>query len=362
MRIIQLLPELNEGGVERGTVDLNREFIKHGHDSFVISAAEGKLINDITEKGGIHIPCNVCSKNVFTIPQRVLSLRKIFKQLEPDIIHARSRVPAWLSYWANNSSRPFVTTMHGIYSVNRYSKIMTMGDRVICVSSIIRDYAINNYNVDQDKLRVIDRGVDLNSFTAPLDHKFISNFKAKHNLDKSFIVTAVGRITHLKDYETFIRAISLASAKISNIKGLIIGGWDENSEYFKKIKKMLINDLNSSQVILAGSQTKIPEIYNLSDITANLSLTMGNVARTVIESIAMDRPVVCTAMEGLESLIQDGLNGYIVPIQNPAEVAQKITKLWHEPLLGVKQTLNPNFTLPTMADKTIDVYRELHGK
>ena len=98
MRIVQLLPELNEGGVERGTMELSRELVKVGHESIVISAG-GRLQEQIEQDGGKHITFDLCSKNPFTAPSRIIKLRKLLKELQADIVHARSRVPAWLTYW-----------------------------------------------------------------------------------------------------------------------------------------------------------------------------------------------------------------------------------------------------------------------
>jgi glycosyltransferase involved in cell wall biosynthesis len=359
MRIVQLIPELNEGGVERGTVDLNRVFVQKGHESIVISAG-GKLVRQILNEGGTHLTFDACSKNILTAPMRVLALKRILKKIQPDIIHARSRVPAWLAYLANRSLHiPFVTTMHGVYSINKYSEIMTRGDRVICVGSVVRDYALDNYPVAADTIRVIERGVDLNSFSKPLDREFIDGFKQEHRLHKAYIVTAVGRVTHLKDYETFIKAVHLSSRKISNLKGIIVGGWEEKSDYYQKIRQLIQSLGVQENVIMAGSQSKMAEIYALSDISVNLSLTMGNVARSVIESIVMNRPVISTVMEGLDSLIKDNLNGFVVPVSNHEAVSRRICDLYQQPILNVRKTLNQNFTLDRMADKTIAVYKEL---
>jgi len=149
MRIIQLLPELNEGGVERGTMELSRELVKLGHESIVISAG-GKLQEQIEQDGGKHITFDLCSKNPFTAPSRIIKLRKLLKELQADILHVRSRVPAWLTYLANKKSGiPFVTTVHGFNSVNAYSKIMSMGDKVICVSGAIKSYIQEHYQVEE---------------------------------------------------------------------------------------------------------------------------------------------------------------------------------------------------------------------
>ena len=121
MRVIQLLPELNEGGVERGTVELNREFVKQQHESIVISRG-GMLADTIENDGGKHVQYDVCSKNPLTAPSRILGLRRLFKELNPDLIHARSRVPAWLCHFAKRGlNLPLVTTVHGMNRINRYS-------------------------------------------------------------------------------------------------------------------------------------------------------------------------------------------------------------------------------------------------
>ena len=140
MIIVQLLPELNEGGVERGTVELSRELIKRGHESIVISAG-GKLQEQIDKEGGRHIALDICSKNPLSMFWRMIKLRKLLRTLNPDILHARSRVPAWLTYLANKRLHiPFVTTVHGFNSVSAYSAIMTKGDSVICVSRAMKSY------------------------------------------------------------------------------------------------------------------------------------------------------------------------------------------------------------------------------
>ena len=132
--------------------------------SIVISKG-GRLAEQIRREGGEHVAFDVCSKNPLTAPLRVVRLEKVLRQLHPDILHARSRVPAWLAYFANRSLRiPFVTTVHGFNSVNPYSRVMTYGDRVICVSNAIRDHIRHHYRVSDGKIVVIPRGVDLEQF------------------------------------------------------------------------------------------------------------------------------------------------------------------------------------------------------
>ena len=241
MKIVQLLPELNEGGVERGVVELNREYSKLGFESIVISNG-GKLSSQIDLDGGKHITFDVCSKNIFTLISRVFKLRKILKEINPDILHVRSRVPAWLVFFANKSLNiKVVSTVHGFNSVSFYSRIMTKADGVICVSNSIKEYIQKHYDTPEEKITVIARGIDLELFNlSNVDNAFIKDFKIEYKLEDKFIVSTVGRITQLKDYETFIKAISIIKKEIAEVKALIVGGVrSDKEEYLKSLKKLI---------------------------------------------------------------------------------------------------------------------------
>ena len=361
MKIVQLLPELNEGGVERGTMELNRELVKLGHESIVISAG-GKLVEQIEKDGGRHCLFDVCSKNPLTAPWRMVKLRHLLKELKPDILHARSRVPAWLTYLANKKlGFPFVTTVHGLNSINGYSKVMTKGDKVITVSEVVRDYIVKGYGISKEKITVIQRGVDVEKFSLKnTDKDFIKSFISQYNLEDKLIVASVGRVTWLKDYETFIKSIALSKKSVPNIVGLIVGGAREDkSDYLESLKQLAREEGIEKEIIFVGSQEKIAEIYTLSDIVVNASLKMGNVARTVTESLAMNTPVIATTFEGLNNLIVDGVNGAIIENQNPKQLAEKTVHLASHMPKNVSQTLPREFTLSALVESTLGVYKML---
>ena len=361
MRIVQLLPELDEGGVERGVVELNREFVKRGLASIVISRG-GRLVEQIRKEGGEHVPFDVCSKNPLTVPQRVVRLKKIFRQLQPDILHARSRVPAWLTYLANKRlGIPFVTTVHGLNSVNRYSEIMTKGDRVITVGEPVRDHILKHYRVPEDRIRVIQRGVDLDRFDpAQVDTAFIEGFRQTYGLQGRYVVASIGRITWLKDYETLIQAIALLAEEIPDIVGLIVGGTREDKRSYLEELKGLARQLGVEQrIVFCGSQNRIAEIYALSDVLVNASLKMGNIGRTIVEAFALDTPVIATTYEGLRNLVVDGVNGYLIRNRDPRDLAAKIRLVHRGNFRNIRANLNPEYTLDTMVEKTIAVYKEL---
>ncbi len=360
MKIVQLLPELNEGGVERGTMELSRELLKMGHESIVISAG-GKLTRQIEADGGKHITLDICSKNPFTAFSRMIKLRKLLKECNPDILHARSRVPAWLTYWANKKLQlPFVTTVHGFNSVSAYSAVMTKGDRVICVSSAIKSYIQEHYHTDKKKITVIPRGIDLVKFNPEnVDHDFIDAFIQKYHLNDKTIVTSVGRITQLKDLETFIHAVALAKDTIPNVIGLVVGGVREDKQNYFESLKTLVKELNIEEhIIFTGSQSQVAEIYALSDVVVSSSKKPESFGRSVAEAIAMNTPVVATEHGGVLDIIRKGENGYFYTVGSSQELARKIEDAKRLQFDGYMY-IDHNFSLEKMVDKTIMVYRNV---
>ena len=360
MRIVQVIPELNEGGVERGVVELNREFVKKGIESFVISAG-GKLENQINLDGGNHIKFDVCSKNIFTAFRRVKGLKKILKELKPDIIHVRSRVPAWLVYFANKSLNiKVVSTVHGFNSVGFYSSIMQKADAVICVSNSIKEYIQKHYQTNENKITVIPRGIDLELFNPKnIDETFIENFKKEFNLKDKFIVSSVGRVTQLKDYETFIKAIMLVKKEIPNIVGLIVGGVRSDKEDYLNSLKILLKELNLEEnIIFTGSQSKIEQIYALSDVIISSSKKPESFGRAVAEAICMNKPVIATNHGGVKDIIIENINGFFFEVGDDKKLAANILKSRTLKFDGYAYISN-NFSLGNMVNKTLEVYRNL---
>jgi glycosyltransferase involved in cell wall biosynthesis len=361
MRVVQLLPALNEGGVERGVMELNREYVARGVESIVISRG-GKLVPEIGRHGGRHIALDVASKNPLTVPLRALRLRRVLRELQPSIVHARSRVPAWLCVLANRRPRfPFVTTVHGLNSVNPYSRVMTFGDRVICVSEVVAAYIQEHYHTPAERITVVQRGVDLRVFDpAKVDAAFITGFRAQHRLAGRKVVLSVGRVTWLKDYESFIDAIGLVRQTRPETVGVIVGGVAPDKEaYFKGLQARVSHKGLGDHIVFAGSQSRMPEIYALADVLVNASLKMGNVGRTVAEGLAMNTPVLATTEKGLNNLVRDGVNGFIIKTRDAADLAAKMTQALEISRANVRATVPEEFTLDTMVSKTLEVYRSL---
>jgi glycosyltransferase involved in cell wall biosynthesis len=361
MRVVQLLPALNEGGIERGVVELNREYVARGVESIVISCG-GKLVPEVERHGGRHIILDVASKNPLTVPLRAVKLRRVLRELKPSIVHARSRVPAWLCVLANKNPRfPFVTTVHGLNRVNPYSRVMTFGDHVICVSEVVAAYIQEHYGTPSERITVVQRGVDMRVFDpAKVDDDFVAGFRAQHRLTGRKVFLSVGRVTWLKDYESFIDAIDTARRQCPEVVGVIVGGVaPDKQRYAEELKARVARLGLLDHVVFAGSQSRMPEIYSLADVLVNASLKMGNVGRTVAEGLAMNTPVLATTEKGLNNLVRDGVNGFIINTRDATDLAAKLLKALNLPRANLRATVPEDFTLDKMVANTLGVYRSL---
>ena len=361
MKIIQLIPELQQGGVEIVVLNLNRELVKRGHQSIVISAG-GSLVKTIESDGGQHITLDLCSKNPLTLPARVHALRTQLRTLRPALIHAHSRVPAWIAHFANRTENyPFVTSVHGFNSVSAYSKIMTQGDRVICVSHPIKTYIQQHYQTPDNRIDVIHPGVDATRFDPKkLDTAWIESFKKQHNLDGKMIVTTVGRITELKDYKTFIHAIAQAVKETPNLRGLIVGDARHNKqEYYQKLQQLTRELGVEKQLLFIAGQTRIAEIYALSDRIVSCSKKPESFGLTLIEALAMNTPVIATHHGGPLDIIREGENGFFFEPQQPAELAKKITDLTPPRCTNLRADTLDRFGIDRMIDATLTTYQKL---
>jgi len=363
MHIVQIIPELNEGGVERGVVEINRGLVQRGMRSTVISCG-GKLAAAIEADGGRHVTLDVCSKNPFTFLPRAAQLRRTLADLQPDVVHVRSRLPAWLLRVANRRLKlPVVTTVHGFNSVSPYSRIMTRADRVICVSHAVKAYIQQHYGTPEAIVRVIHRGVDPAVFDPNhLDASFLERFRAEQGLAGRFVATSVGRVTPLKDYETFIRAIAAARREIPNVLGVIVGGTRADKRGYEARLHELVRELGVMGAIrFVGSQSHVAEIYQLSRVVVSCSRKPESFGRSLVEALAMERPVIATRHGGALEIVREGRDGFLFAPGEAAALASSLVAASRQTFAGLRYDALSRFSLETMVEQTLAVYTEVSG-
>lgn len=300
LTVVQVLPALESGGVERGTLEVGKYLVEQGHRSIVISAG-GRMVGQLTREGSEHLTWDIGRKSLLTM-RLVPRLRRYLADNRVDILHARSRMPAWVCYLAwrgmDPATRPrFVTTVHGLYSVNPYSAIMVKGEKVIAVSETVRDYILKHYpRVDPGRIQVIYRGVDPAEY--PHGYKPSPEWLAAWHtqypplLGKK-ILTLPGRITRLKGHEDFIDLIGRLKASGKPVHGLIVGGAAANKRaYLAELRAKVTAMGLDHDITFTGQRCDLREIMAASDLVLSLSTQPESFGRTVLEALSLGVPVV----------------------------------------------------------------------
>ncbi len=358
MNILQILPQLESGGVERGTIDLAKALISKGHRAVVVSAG-GRLVEKIEKMGAIHYKLPVHKKSLLTVLWCAAKLVKIIKKENIDIVHARSRVPAWVSFFAiSHTKAVFITTCHGYYSKHFFSKVMGWGKRVIVISQIIGRYMSSDFHVPKEKMRLVYRGVDLDQFKKKKASELSFNNKKK-------LIGIIGRITPLKGHIHFIKSLPGIFSEFPDAKALIVGEAPPNRQDYLNDLKSVVEDLNlKNKVKFLGDIKNIPQVLSELDVLVLATTTEEAFGRVIIEAGAVGVPVVATSVGGVVEIIDHKSNGLLVEPSNPYEISQAVLKFLKDEKLVKKcvkalhKKVVENFSLESLASKTIDIYKE----
>ncbi len=370
MNILQIVPELKVGGVETGTVDLARGLIQRGHRCVVISAG-GSLVKKLLESGCRHYLLPVHKKSPLTMLRMINQVREIIEKENIDIVHARSRVPAIIAFFAYRYTRPlkssFITTCHGYYGTHILSRVMGWGEFVIVASQIIGRHMIDDFGVPYQRIRLIPRGVDTEKFKFHdlLEKKSKSFTPLEKKSLTGFTIGIIGRITPLKGHTYFIKAVAKVSRVIPKLRILIIGDVPPEKEGYKQQLKLLIMRLGLERFVeFLGYRDDIPEILSNLDLLVLATTTPEAFGRVIIEAGANGVPVVATKVGGVVDIIEDGLTGILVPPEDIAAMAEAIIKLLKDRKYAsqiarqARRKIEKNFRLEQMVERNIHVYEE----
>lgn len=364
LTVIQTLPALNSGGVERGTIEVADKLVCKGHRSIVISSG-GQMLNQLLETGSEHITLPLGKKSLSSL-LLIKELRRVIRESEANILHARSRLPAWLSYLAwrklDESSRPhFVTSVHGPYSVNKYSKIMTRGERVIAISGFIHNYIQKNYtDVDLGKVSIIHRGVDPELFNTAYkpSSTWLQNWHANNpHLDGRIIITLPARITRWKGQQDFITIIEKLVNQKMAVHGLIVGGADSRREaYFQELKNRVSTLGLQKNISFLDHRNDIKEIMSISNLVMSLAKEPEAFGRTALEALALGVPVIAYDHGGASEVLNEMFSCGLVKTHDINAATVKVKQFVECP----PQLSNNNpFTLARMLDDTLALYQDL---
>ena len=346
MKVVHLLPALEQGGVESVVCGLVRAI--GGCESVVISKG-GRLVGRVEAAGGRHIALDLKSKNPLTYFTRAWKLRQILRQENPDLVCVHSRVPAWLFVWANRGlGIRWITYAHGANSVSRYSEVMTKGDFIVTPSRFLADYLTASYGTPEAKIRVIPNSVDFRRFDPDnLDRAFIAEKRRAWGIrEGDHVVMVIGRVTPVKGLEELIRNFSTLTSgedAASPLKLVIVGGADKHHQKYLESLKKLAKDLRreTGDVIFAGGQSKIPECISIADEVVSANTTKPETfGLSVVEAYAMNKPVRAKRFGGV------------------AEVMEAVEKVGASSL---REAVKALYSSELQAERTLELYREVVG-
>ena len=366
LTVAQLLPALEQGGVERGTLEVARELVRRGHRAIVISAG-GRLVPELERAGAQHVALAIGRKSPLVLGQ-IGPLRDLFESARVDIVHARSRLPAWIGLLAvrGMGTHPphFVTTVHGPYGVNGYSGVMARGERVIAISDFIRDYVLKNYpHAEPSRVRVIHRGVSAADFPRGYrpGHAWLERWRAEFPaLRDQVLITLPGRITRWKGQADFIRLVGLLRERGAAIHGLIAGGAEPRREGFlRELRERIAAAGLGSAMTITGVRDDLREILAASRVVLSLAGEPEAFGRTALEALSLGVPVVAYDHGGMREVLKAIFPEGLVPPGDIVAAAGRVQQFLAAP--PAVTAANP-FTLERMLDETLAVYLELAGQ
>ncbi|MGB5177959.1 MAG: glycosyltransferase family 4 protein [Gammaproteobacteria bacterium] len=364
LTVLQVLPALQGGGVERGTLEVAAELVRRGHRSLVVSAG-GRLLPELLASGSEHINYPLGRKSLSSL-RYVVALRRLLKLASVDVVHARSRLPAWITWLAWSSmdaaTRPrFITTLHGLYSVNAYSAVMTKGEQVIAVSAVARDYALRHYPaVDPARLQVIHRGVDPAVFPKGFRPRqaWLADWTRRYpQLQDRYVITLPGRVGPRKGALDFIALIGALRHAGHNVHGLIVGEIAKRDRTLARQLKTAVKDAGIADALTCtGFREDVREIMSVSGAVVSLSSYPEAFGRTVNEALSLGVPVAGYDHGGVGEQLARHFPAGRVPFGNRVAMAERLADWIALPPAMVK--VQP-YTLDDMLNKTLDLYQRV---
>jgi glycosyltransferase involved in cell wall biosynthesis len=370
--VLQVLPALGQGGgVERGTVEVAAAIVEAGGRALVASAG-GPQVHELTRVGAEHVTLPLASKNPVVMYANVGRLRRLIREQAVNIVHARSRAPAWSAYYATRAAGiPFVTTFHGTYArqnwaKRRYNSVMAKGERVIAISSFIGGHVRQMYGVPAERIRVIPRGVDLARFDPALvSAERVADLAGAWRLADGLPVAMLpGRLTRWKGQTVFIDAIERLGRR--DLRCLLVGA-DQGRRGYREELEAMVESRNLGEIVrIVDHCPDMPAAYMLTDLVVSASTDPEAFGRVVAEAQAMGRPVVATDHGGAKETVVEGETGWLVPPGDAAALAAAIDRALRlspgeRQVLSAKAVahVHSRFTRQLMCQKTLDVYNEV---
>ncbi|PPR47587.1 MAG: D-inositol-3-phosphate glycosyltransferase [Alphaproteobacteria bacterium MarineAlpha5_Bin9] len=309
LRLLQVLPALESGGVEEGTIDVANFLAARGYNNYILSNG-GRLVSFLNKQKVKHISLPVQSKNPFTIFRNIFKIKKIIKDNNINLVHVRSRAPAWSVMFATKNLCVSVSSFHNVFNYNLFKKFyvraLSSMNKIIAISNYVKDSITKLYNIDFNKINVIHRGIDTDFYNPDkiLEDEYY-NFFSKHNLsyEKKFILYP-GRLTRWKGQIEFLEVIKLLQRDDLVV---LFAGDDKNNSYTQQFQKEIIKRNLESACKILGSLSKIDMriAYHISELVLSCPLRPEGFGRIISEALSMKKIVICYNFGGVKEQISN---------------------------------------------------------
>ena len=378
MKILQVLPALEQGGVERGTLEIAAALTAAGIPNAVASAG-GRLVHALDELGVEHLPLPLDRKNPVTLRCCAAALAEYCREDGVTLMHVRSRAPAWAVKWASEKCGvKWMATFHGVYGTSPkflkvpYNRVMLKGERTIAVSNYVRQHILATYKgVDPEKVVLVHRGADTNVFRPDAVPRDVAEAKKtkQYGFEKDYpVITLPGRLTRWKGQEIFIEALGMMRNHRYGV--LILGSDQGRTDYSDHLRTIAGRLPDETRVVFRSHTSEIPVVYAMSDIVVNASSAQPEAfGRTIPEAQASGCLVLATAHGGACETIKDGETGFLVPPGDAKAMAAKLDEMLEmsaeaksKMRVAAVESVRADFSTAKMCEKTLAIYRELHGE
>jgi len=369
--LLQVLPSLYAGGVERGTLEIARAAVKEGFKSLVTSSG-GKMVEQLENEGSEHIPLDLMTKNPFKIKSNAKLIEGIINEYGVDIVHARSRAPAWSAYKAcKKTGAHFVTTMHGTHSLNapfkkKYNSVMAKGEKVIAVSNMIKEHLEKTYKVPEERIELIYRGVDLEYFNPDsVSDERVAAVKKNWRIESPApIIFMPGRITRWKGQCFLLDALSRINEE--PFYCIMAGDTYKHPKYYDELMAKVAQYHLEKKVRIINPITDMAAAYKACNVVVSASTKPEAFGRIAVEAQAMGKPVVATDIGGSKETIIHGETGRLVSSFTSGDMAEGIKRgltideMSRQDLAEkARQHIIDNFSMDAMCSKTIALYHKI---
>ncbi|MAC89553.1 MULTISPECIES: glycosyltransferase family 4 protein [Maricaulis] len=377
MIVLQVIPELEAGGAERTTLEVAEAIVAAGGRALVASQG-GRLEGELAELGGELIRLPVASKNPLTLWSNTQALVRLIRREGVQIVHARSRAPAWSAKWAcDRTQARFVTTYHGTYNAKsglkrRYNSVMARGERVIANSGFIADHVRREHMIDEARLVVIPRGVDLARFDpAIVDvdrvQALAGQWGVAGQVGQAPLLLLPGRLTGWKGQREAIRALAaLGDTGTPPPHLLLVGDAQGRDAYVSELDELASSLGVADRVHRVGHCSDMPAALALCDLVLTPSVEPEAFGRTAAEAGAMGRLVIAADHGGAREVVREGETGWRVTPGDPVALASAIRtaltmdRNMHDSMVAAaRDHVATHFSTVSLQASTLRVYREV---